>query len=155
MTELLPCPFCGGEATIQHQFHKVGADVLDWFGVYCVNPFCAHVCGHDTEAEAVEAWNTRASETQLLAEMQTRVWIAERQRNEAMAALMDEGITVPLERTCRNVHDWRDSNGVLHRDARIFKCSECGFKADDFCGDDEQSFPRYCPNCGAKVVESC
>lgn len=40
------------------------------------------------------------TETQLLAEMQTRVWIAERQRNEAMAALTDEGIKLPRERTC-------------------------------------------------------
>lgn len=58
-----------------------------------------------------------------------------------------------MERTCKNVNEWRDENRVLHRDARIFKCSECGFKADDFYGDDEQSFPNYCPNCGAKVVE--
>lgn len=117
MSELLPCPFCGGEAQIQHQFHKVGYDILDWYGVYCHNPFCAHVCGHDTEAEAIEAWNTRA------------------------------------ERTCENINEQRNENGVLlRRDGRIFKCSECGFRADDFYGDDEQGFPRFCPNCGAKVV---
>ncbi len=63
MSELKPCPFCGGEAHIQHQYHKVGFDVLDWYGVYCVNPFCGHMCGHDTEAEAIAAWNTRAERT--------------------------------------------------------------------------------------------
>ena len=63
----------------------------------------------------------------------------------------DYEVYVP-ERTCHNVHEYRDSNGVIHRDARIFKCSECGFKVNDFYGDDEQSFPRYCPNCGRKVI---
>ena len=153
-SSLLPCPFCGGEAEIVTLNMLVEHSPV---GVGCSS--CAAILGEysdykrfNTEAEAIEAWNTRASETQLLAEMQTRVWIAERQRNEAMAALMDEGIKLPRERTCRNVHEYRDEDGVLHRDARIFKCSACGFKADDFYGDDEQSFPRYYPNCGAKVV---
>ena len=104
---LEPCPFCGGEAET-------------WDGAGPWHVVCTE-CGTIgspclSEAEAIEAWNTRA------------------------------------ERTCHNVHEYRDSNGVLHCDARIFKCSECGFKANDFYGDDEQSFPRYCPNCGARVV---
>lgn len=110
MTELLPCPFCGGEATVERMGHN------GYYFVACAGLNCCDSALADTEAEAITAWNTRA------------------------------------ERTCKNVNEWRDENYVLHRDARIFKCSECGFKADDFYGDDEQSFPNYCPNCGAKVV---
>jgi hypothetical protein len=62
----------------------------------------------------------------------------------------------PQERTCRNLHDAESY--------RWFECSECG------CGlevlndegisnieDREGHFidrPRYCPNCGARIVEA-
>lgn len=111
MSELLKCPFCGGEAKPYNlgKKHLIECDDCKEYG------HGAYVVAR-TKAEAIEAWNTR------------------------------------YERTCENAYEYRDSNGVLHRDARIFRCSECGFKADDFYGDDEQSFPRYCPNCGRKVI---
>lgn len=54
MTELLPCPFCGGEA------EKLTS--IDGFtSIGCLN--CNHIFGvmiqRGTEAEAIEAWNTR------------------------------------------------------------------------------------------------
>ena len=55
-TELLPCPFCGGEAS-KRLFCK------GKYRVHC-NVCDAHsgdVC--DTEAEAIAAWNTRAERT--------------------------------------------------------------------------------------------
>lgn len=63
MTELLPCPFCGGEARVQHQSRKLYGDVIDWYGVYCKKQFCGYVSGQSTEAEAIAAWNTRAERT--------------------------------------------------------------------------------------------
>lgn len=64
MTELKPCPFCGGEAKTMEQHRwwvfcpecmcDLGFEGMDESGCY----------GHfDTEAEAVEAWNTRHVET--------------------------------------------------------------------------------------------
>lgn len=56
MSELLPCPFCGGEAS-KRLFYK------GKYRVHC-NVCDAHsgdVC--DTEAEAIAAWNSRAERT--------------------------------------------------------------------------------------------
>ena len=52
-TTLLPCPFCGGEAS-KRLFYK------GTYRIHC-NDCDAH-SGHscDTEAEAIAAWNTRA-----------------------------------------------------------------------------------------------
>ena len=61
--ELKPCPFCGGEARVQHQSRKLYGDVVDWYGVYCNKQFCGYVSGQSTEAEAIAAWNTRAERT--------------------------------------------------------------------------------------------
>ena len=53
MTELKPCPFCGGEAHVVETIH---GKTLPW--VRCKD------CGMetpmlDTEEEAIEAWNRR------------------------------------------------------------------------------------------------
>ena len=59
----------------------------------------------------------------------------------------------PEERTCRN------TAGKPFAGYRMFSCSECGAylevdgdtDANLFAGG-ERPMPRYCPNCGAKVV---
>lgn len=103
-TELLPCPFCGGEAEPFNPFDN--AD-----GTWCVLcSECASATGFEqTEAEAIAAWNARAV------------------------------------RTCHNTHE-----------NRWFKCSACGYGFTDLYAEDESDIdeqPRYCPNCGAKVVD--
>jgi hypothetical protein len=66
MTELLPCPFCGGEADVK--VLEYDDDCKVW-GVFCefdlANEYShGHfVDNYATEAEAIEAWNTRAVET--------------------------------------------------------------------------------------------
>lgn len=58
MTELLPCPFCGGEA---HTYRTM--EVERRYVSICSKPFCVSVGPFDTEAEAINAWNSRAERT--------------------------------------------------------------------------------------------
>ena len=74
MSELLPCPFCGGEAKVYEMTY--GADnQYSVFGVFCEDDSKAELIGlskyqhghfidnFQTEAEAIKAWNTRAERT--------------------------------------------------------------------------------------------
>ena len=65
MTKLKPCPFCGGEAKIEHDW-SVGNDGSAYFWATCNNRHCL-VRPYSKEdfnsAEgAIEAWNTRADD---------------------------------------------------------------------------------------------
>ena len=63
MSELLPCPFCGGEAALVPTLETT---VREWF-VTCSNLECSVLAcrtkRYYTEAEAIAAWNTRAERT--------------------------------------------------------------------------------------------
>lgn len=60
MSELLPCPFCGGEAEL------TGFDAPE-FWVWCPN--CkASTDAHTCKGGAIEAWNTRTELTCRIAE---------------------------------------------------------------------------------------
>ena len=55
--ELLPCPFCGGEAKTSRGLHK-----YDCWGIWC--PTCGvRTDLYPSEREAIEAWNTRYERT--------------------------------------------------------------------------------------------
>ena len=59
MSELKPCPFCGGEGCLQrHDF--VG--YTDTFGVVCLDCGCETRQFYDTKKDAIEAWNRRADD---------------------------------------------------------------------------------------------
>ena len=117
---LKPCPFCGGEAS-KRLFYG------GRYGVYCDE--CSSRVGGlcDTEAEAIEAWNTRAE--------------------------LGSGTCKNLEK--RNANLWficskcgaESGNGTyskkwMHQDHTDEECAE--YDGEPF---------NYCPNCGAKAVE--
>ena len=65
---LKPCPFCGGCAEYYKRKNKGAAadwcgDVQHWVG--CTGDCGASTCHHETKAEAIAAWNTRADEAEL------------------------------------------------------------------------------------------
>lgn len=54
--ELLPCPFCGGEATT---FQKKFIDGRK-FGIMCKETFCCIIpANFNKKEDAIKAWNTR------------------------------------------------------------------------------------------------
>ena len=64
MTDLLPCPFCGGEAKVgTHENPALG---VMWFLAGCLRPcdVSPETKIFGTEAEAIAAWNTRAPQWQ-------------------------------------------------------------------------------------------
>ena len=78
--ELLPCPFCGGESKIivcdrEGNLHDEGYERNPWSGlcylIFHKSEDCpvGHSypddvrCMYDTEAETIEAWNTRSERT--------------------------------------------------------------------------------------------
>lgn len=85
--ELLPCPFCGGEASAEGRtrynrpladtWWEDGSEITECFFVNCIkcgisNGRAGIVGGYQTRAEAIAAWNTRAY-TDLLTELEYAV----------------------------------------------------------------------------------
>ena len=68
MNRVKPCPFCGGEATIQQdtRYPRYGKkDTVKAYEPICINPDC-HIYKADrvyflSESEAISAWNNRTS----------------------------------------------------------------------------------------------
>lgn len=58
MSELLPCPFCGGEAE-----KLTSSDGFTSIGCLSCNPIFGVMIQRSSEAEAIAAWNTRHVET--------------------------------------------------------------------------------------------
>lgn len=126
MNELLPCPFCGGEARQSSETFE--RTILQW--VYCAS--CGSAGGYrHTEAEAIAAWNTRAD----------RTCFADEVTHRDCKYSVNRGWR---ERTCHIEYPYYGYAPVINGQPR---CSEC--KTEFTVG----TFPNYCPNCGAKVVE--
>ena len=118
--ELLPCPFCGGEAEICHVTQLW--EPRDSYWAKCGD---CHTSGkhHKTEAEAIQAWNTRAATT--IGQVAVEV--------------------VPTKRTCKGESDMSEwvcsecqcwiPTGITHENKK------------------RVSAWNFCPHCGAKVVE--
>ena len=58
MTDLKPCPFCGGEGVVQRREYK---GYMETFGVVCFDCCAETRPFYNTEEEAIKAWNRRAN----------------------------------------------------------------------------------------------
>ena len=141
MSELLSCPFCGGEAEMLTAESMNGGYL---FGIMC-NDCRSRGDVYDTEAEAIAAWNSRADEAWPITEITTDHIDLEHGRVKQRF--------IP-ERTCTMS---TDKSKVGNDELESLVCSECGHETfKQYTFGDEGEFiaypaPNYCPNCGAKV----
>lgn len=172
--ELKPCPFCGGEA----EALRNGS----WWCVACRTPFCCDVGKFETEAEAIEAWNTRAA-------MEFDNWFYLPKPKEPIVEVTGtmhawDGTKVKTD-VFYQVQEQAVINWAKELDEHIIKriCEVWNSRAERTCEMEtdhdeleviayshedtwaykcsacDWSFrydrgikPNYCPNCGAKVV---
>ena len=167
MTELKPCPHCGGD-----YLHTMKLNNGNWH-IRCLD--CDSGIIAETEAEAIEAWNTRAPieyegwfylpkpKEKLVEE---RFGIAETESgeicgvtsfelvNEAVARWRDDldekilrSISEAFRQTCKILACFSEDTSGHYYPTRFYELS-CG---DSFEWNDKEP-PRFCPECGAKVV---
>lgn len=125
MTELLPCPFCGGEADV------IDYDDECWVAHQCANGTSVETNSYETEAEAIAAWNSRA-DYHGYEQAAIEAW-------ESIKAWNSRA-----ERTCHIEYPYYGDAPVINGQPQ---CSEC--KTEFAVG----AFPHYCPNCGARRVD--
>lgn len=157
-TELLPCPFCDGEADVMLSQSRWGQSYTihhDALGK-CPAEYVASM-QFATEAEAIAAWNARAERGTLTAD--DIRGLIERHSDEsggngrdfhngAYVAIADE-LNARAERTCKFV----SNKGSDYPPA----CSVCGYELGiydcEWFEDGTYGYDgNYCPNCGCKVV---
>ena len=66
--ELLPCPFCGGEAEIDSVEHGDGPNRMSQTRIYCSNCYCETDWNTGTYdfKDAIDIWNTRVYPEEVL-----------------------------------------------------------------------------------------
>ena len=125
MAELLPCPFCGGEADLIDFSDEYEGEC--WVAHQCPSGAAAETYSYETAAEAIAAWNSRYH-----SEFEKTVIKAWKEIQEYK------------ERTCKNVSD----------DLCWFECSSCKCTCSVDWWGGGLGEPNYCPNCGAKVLRN-
>ena len=133
MSELLPCPFCGGEAEMLTAESMYGGYL---FGIMC-NDCRSRGDVYDTEAEAIAAWNSRA-DYHGYEQAAIEAW-------ESIKAWNSRA-----ERTCEfsikdNMNETEGMGDVW------IECSACNC-VFDFYADEWLMKMSYCPSCGARRV---
>ena len=170
MSELLPCPFCGGEADV------IDYDDECWVAHQCANGTSVETNSYETEAEAIAAWNSRAA-------MEFDNWFYLPKPKEPIVEVTEtthawDGTKVKTD-VFYQVQEQAVINWAKELDEHIIKriCEVWNSRAERTCEQEErgwgtegdharvwltcghdcmvptvQDLPNYCPNCGCKVV---
>lgn len=140
--ELKPCPFCGGEATFAAH---ATAEEMD-YGIICRTmavigcDACEFCMSGETDEETVAKWNARAAVT-----------------DEQFSLAVRDGRAWQVVRECEMLEvQTGDKTDYWDAVEIIWHCQSCheeravyGFGEDGGVWADK---PKFCPNCGAKVV---
>ena len=143
--KLKPCPFCGGEVkltTYRDEGWEITCENHDWPNATWERPrkasdiaadvdMCSWGLGEDAKAALIAAWNARAD------------------TEYGSVPATDENMAKHgwvRERTCRMEYQ---TEGMQRG---WWKCSECGEAMDTIEACAGRKPPRWCGNCGAKVV---
>ena len=165
MSEILkPCPFCGGEAYIHEHYSFPGYERKGSYPNYepigyavgCMTFDCRGKRENTgfmyrTEAEAIAAWNTRATHGTLTAEQVEKATYAHSIHADCAdadwQAIADE-LNARAERTCEPTEEWCCD----HCGADLIECN-VGVAAGGGAYElDPPILVNYCPNCGARVI---
>lgn len=143
---LLPCPFCGGDASITYFPAMERLENKDKFYVGCDNTHCGcemeHAGGWKSIDEAVNAWNTR--------NMRNCDICLHKKTNPKTGYKMCELWECKFEAIRPKIGHWIGTEYDGYSDGEPvyeeWQCSNCGveFRAE------EMDF-EYCPRCGAKM----
>ena len=124
MSDLLPCPFCGGQVALAWNKKEVVCLKCEALG-----PFC------DTEAEAIAAWNTRV-DYHGYEQAAIEAW-------ESIKAWNSRA-----ERTCKVIsHKTFCGAGGCEEAGELWTLS-CGHEVMN----DSDFPPNFCDECGCKVI---
>lgn len=126
MSELLTCPFCGGEAGV------IDYDDECWVAHQCVNGTSVETESYETANEAIAAWNRRTGNAYATVRMpkETQRRIEQMVHEEVAAGLADMGLV-----RCEDCKSFKESE-TPHDDERPHFCTLHGIDlADDtgFC----------------------
>ena len=128
MSDLKPCPFCGGEARLLLNAKRkiYGTDEYRTGVVACCN-VCEARMFYGSEKLTIEAWNRRSQPQRPKGE-----WIRKKE-------------LVPLPWDCSPLLN-DDYDAATHSVwQEYYHCSNCDWKSGEFKGG------NFCPNCGADM----
>ena len=179
-TELLPCPFCGGEVRIGETEFDPGVLFFECAdcGVYVEPKNC-----YADERKAIEAWNARADyhgykQAAIAAWESIKAWNTRAEHGTLTAEQVMAIAGKHQPDYCSDTHvcfDWQaiadelnaklgsgtcdDLGGIDANGESTFHCSKCGCilslydseGVNTLCTSFICDYPRFCPECGARI----
>ena len=152
MAELKPCPFCGGEAhTYKNNLWHVACERA--------HNGCVTMSAFITEAEAVEAWNTRTPEQEISAALggnENRISerlrsVASDMRNIGASSMTSHELFAYWAREVDKAADLAATLGggeceIIYKGDLVWECQSCNEQMRI-----TSDSPNFCPNCGKAV----